>query len=600
MSDPGTVRRVGGEMFAWSDWDPARGPEVARGPALFHLLSELASTSRTVLVAGPHDDEILTRLSGQGAAVSCVVRSLADAERIAGAFPDVTVYCGTLSKINPVEGFDLIVAADGMERLTSAEGSQESPEDLLQALTNLLSPRGVLALMHANICGIQHLVELEPGRHYRSDTAWYPVTEHDELRPASLLQLHDRMRAHGLHVSWAYAAFPAPHLPTLFVAPGVAGDVDSPLCGPLGAVLFAALTDAYADTPVIRDPRPVMERALRTGTAATFAPAWLTVARRAEATGVAVPRHDLVVGAPDSYLYEFAASGPDIRRSVLAPLGQGDSTRRDERGLRRVADPGSAQHRAGRLFEDHLLQLCARHDLVGLRAALGRYVAWVQEQSPDGGLTGHAALAGTYDLVFTETDFWAVPARWEPVEPVPASVVIARALWGFAARLITFNRPHPWHLTASVAELTGTLAATAGHALGQDDLDAAIELEAAQRAADRDLPPDRTAELRAALGNVRADSAGVDIKGYRELADALWRQDYQLQQMQALVAWTEKIIRDRDRALSSLDQELRLYQGTRTEKVYTFLKMGYRKLRFAAGRAKRKLRRNRRDATEMQ
>ncbi|HEX7746000.1 MAG TPA: hypothetical protein VF462_12140 [Micromonosporaceae bacterium] len=596
MSDPDPVRRVGGEMFAWSDWDPARGPRVPRGNTLFHLLSELASGSRTVLVAGPHEDEILTRLAARGAAVSCVVRSLADAERIAGAYPDVTVYCGSLGKIDQPDGFDLIVAADGMERLASAEGGQESPDDLLQSLTHLLSSRGVLALMHANICGVQHLVELEPGRHYRSDTAWYPVTEHDELRPASVPQLHDRLRAHGLDVSWDYAVFPTSHLPTVFVAHDIARDVDSPLRGPLGSVLFAALTEAYADTPVVRDPRAIMERAVRTGTAASLAPAWLTLARRADATGMAVPHHDLVVGGTDSFVYEFSVAGSDIRRSVLAPATGEDQSA----GLRRVADPGSALHRAGRLFEDHLLQLCGRHDLVGLRAALGRYVAWVQEQSSDGAVAGAAALAGTYDLIFTETDFWPVPSRWAPVEPVPAGVVVARTLWGFAVRLITFNRPHPWHLTASAAELTAILAATAGQSLNQGDLDAAIDLEAGQRAADRDLPPERTAELRAALAGVRADTAGVDIQGYREMADALWRQEYQLQQMHALVAWTEKIIRDRDRALSALDQEVRLYQGTRTEKVFTFLKMAYRKLRFSAGRLKRKLRRNRRDATEMQ
>lgn len=600
MSDPGTVRRVGGEMLAWSDWDPARGPQIARGTALFHLLSELASASRSVLVAGPHDDEVFTRLAGQGAAVSCVVRSLSDAERIAGAFPDVAVYCGTLGKIDQPEGFDLIVTADGMDRLTSVEGGQESPDDLLRSLSNLLSPRGVLALTHTNICGIQHLVELEPGRHYRSDAAWYPVTEHDELRPASLSQLHNRLRAHGLDVSRDYAIFPAPHLPTVLVAHDVAGDVDSPLRGPLGAVLFAALTDAYVDMPVVRDPRPVVERALRAGTAGALAPAWLTLARRAEA-GVAVPRHDLVVGDTDSYVYELTAAGSDIRRSVLAPLDPGKTPEQHERaGLRRVADPGSAQYRAGRLFEDHLLQLCARHDLVGLRAALGRYVAWAQEQSSDGRVAGAAALAGTYDLVFTETDFWPIPARWEPVGPVPVGVVVARALWGFAVRLITFNRPHPWHLTADAAELTRTLAATAGHALDQSDLDAAIDLEAARRAADQDLPPERRTELRDALAAVRADTVGIDIRAYREMADALWRQDYYVQQMQGRVAWTEKIIRDRDRALSALDQEIRLYQGTKTEKLMTFLKMGYRKVRADGGRLLRKVRRNRRDATEMQ
>jgi hypothetical protein len=592
---PGTVRRVGGEMFSWTDWDPARGPRIPHGTALLHLLAELAAGRSSVLVAGPHDPEMLTVLSKSGAAVSCVVRAIADAERIAEEFPDVAVYCGTVRKVDQSGAFDLIVATDGLDRLTSVEGDHQSPDDLLHSMAALLTPHGVLALMHTNIFGLQHLVDLEPGRHYRSDAAWYPVSEHDELRPASLPQLHARLRGRGLVPAWGYAAFPAPHQSTVFVADHVTGDVDSPLRAPLSAVLFAALTDAYADTPVVQDPRPVMERALRAGAEGTLAPSWLVLARRADSVDVAVPQHDLVVGHDASYVYEVNATGQELQLSVLTPAGE----QRELGPIRSLTDPGSAYDIApGRVFEDQLLQLCARHDLVGLRAALARYVTWLEGRAVDGLVSGPVALAGTYDLVVTETDFWSVPAQWEPTGDVPLDVVIARTLWGFAARLIVFNRPHPWDLTASAAELTVGLGTAAGRTVQQSDLDAALDLEAALRAADRNLTPEQETELRARLADVRTETAGVDVQGYREMTDALWRQEFDVKHMQELVAWTERIIHSRDRALSLLDDEMRLYRGTKTQRLVQFIKMAYRKARYDLNEVMSKIRR--RGGPEMQ
>jgi hypothetical protein len=586
MPESGTVWRIGSEMFSWSDWAPGRKPLV-RGTALLHLLAELAAGSRSVLVAGPHHDDVFPVLGQTGAAVSCVVRSVEDAERIAKDYPDVTVFCGTIGKVDAPDGFDLVVAADGMDRLTSVEGDHQSADDLLEAMASLLSSQGVLALMHQNIAGLHHLVELEPGRHNRSDAAWYPVSEHDEVRPASLAELHERFPAHGLAAASAYTVFPAPHLASVLIGQQVAGDITSPLRAPLQSALFSALTDAYWDTPVLQDPRPIVDRAVRAGAESTIAPGWLTLAHRAEATDVSLPRHDLVVGGVNSFVYEFTADGRQLQRSALAP-----STRQERRsGLRRITDPGSARLDAGRLFEDHLLQMCAQHDLVGLRTALGEFATWVESRSADGAVAGPVALASTYELVRTESDFWSVPIRWEPTSAVPTPVVLARALWGFAVRLITLNRPHPWHLAADAEELTFLLATTAGRNLVKADLDAGVALEAVYQAAERNLLPEHEPKLRASLAAVGTGDAGIGVQGYREVADALWRQDYHLQQMEELVRWTERIIRSRDRALSIMDQELQLYQGTATQKTLLLLRRVYRTLRRDARQIMNKVRR---------
>src|ERR1700761_7652562 len=84
------LRRIGGEMFAWSDRDPRRGPAVPGGAVLRYLLAGLAGPGRTVLVAGPHDDDLVSGLAAAGATVSWLVRSLSDAELAARTHPEVT------------------------------------------------------------------------------------------------------------------------------------------------------------------------------------------------------------------------------------------------------------------------------------------------------------------------------------------------------------------------------------------------------------------------------------------------------------------------------------------------------------------------------
>src|SRR5690349_10990421 len=95
------LRRIGGEMFSWTDRDPRRGPEVPRGAVLRHLLGEHASAGRSVLIAGPIADELVIALVDAGATVTWLVRSLVDAEEAARAHPQVTVLAGAAVKVDP-------------------------------------------------------------------------------------------------------------------------------------------------------------------------------------------------------------------------------------------------------------------------------------------------------------------------------------------------------------------------------------------------------------------------------------------------------------------------------------------------------------------
>ncbi|MFD0518694.1 class I SAM-dependent methyltransferase [Paractinoplanes durhamensis] len=282
------LRRIGGEMFAWSDSDPSRGPDRPRSALLRHLTGQFAGRGRSVLIAGPHADDLVAALVDGGATVSWLVRSLGDAENAAREHPKVTVLAGVLPRLDPEQRFDLVVAADGVERLNSVEGEQMSAGELLDRLAEAVRPDGVLLLTYDNHLGVHHTVRLDPGGREATDAAWYSIDDHDPHRPASAEQLTDRLTAAGLVVDVTYAAFPEPSAPSVLVGPGLLGNVDSPLRPRLGTALGQAFTAGFRGRAVLSDPRRLINRALRAGAESTVAPAWLIIAR---APGVsAVPR----------------------------------------------------------------------------------------------------------------------------------------------------------------------------------------------------------------------------------------------------------------------------------------------------------------------
>jgi hypothetical protein len=562
------LRRIGGEMFAWTDRDPRRGPATPRGAVLRHLLGTLAGPGRTVLVAGPHADDLVAALTGAGAGVTWLLRSLSDAEEAARAHPGVTVLAGAAVKLDPAARYHLVVAADGVDRLNSAEGDQLGVTELIQRLADAVAPDGTLVLIHDNRLGLHHTVRLpDPAQ----DAAWYPADDHDERRPASRAQLEAQVTAAGLVPAPTYAAFPEPSAPTVLVGPAVLGDVSSPLRAPLAAALARAFTAAFRDRPVLRDPRRLLTRALRAGAEDTVAAAWLVVARAPGAATGPAGRYDVLAGDPDgTFAYELVSDGAGMRTTVLQP-----AVPEERDGLRRAGAAVDAGVGPGHLLEERLLHLCAVADLLGLRSELGRFVAWMEAQAPDGLLTGPVALAGVADALVTPAGPVPLPARWEPVDPVPLETALVRACWRFAVQLITAGHPHPWPITADAAELTGILLGMVGRDTDEAGLRAAVELEVRVEAADRGLSEAERKERRRHLLAVAPGTAPVDAEGYRELTEALWRQRYQAAHLLAMMEWTEQIIGSRDHTLSRLDWEIQYYRRSWAGRVLMLGRKGY-------------------------
>jgi hypothetical protein len=143
-------------------------------------------------------------------------------------------------------------------------------------------------------------------------------------------------------------------------------------------------------------------------------------------------------------------------------------------------------------------------------------------------------------------------------------------------QLITAGHPHPWPITSSAADLTGVLLGMLGRSADEPGLRAAVTLHVTEEAADRQLGPKERQERLLQLLAVSPGTAPVDVDGYRELTEALWRQRYQASHLLAMMEWTEQIIRSRDRALSKLDWEVRFYHRSWAGRFLMLARIGYR------------------------
>jgi SAM-dependent methyltransferase len=565
------LRRIGGEMFSWTDSDPGRGPARPHGAVLRHLAGSFAGPGRSVLIAGPHADDLAAGLVEGGATVTWLLRSLVDAEATGRAHPEVTVLAGAAIKLDPAEQFDLVVALDGVERLNSSEGEQMSAGELLDRLAEAVRPGGVLLLMHDNRLGVHHTVRLEPGGRERDDAAWYPIDDHDTERPASAGQLADRLTRAGLTVDTTYAAFPEPAEPTVLVGPGLLGAVASPLRPRLGTALSQAFAAGFRGRAVLSDPRRLVERALRAGAEGTVAPSWLVIARSGAAP--AAERPDLLIGDPrGTFAYEIGLVDGEVRSTVLEPLAE--PVERD--GLRRIAEPLAPGADTGYVLEERLLHLCATAGLSEMRAELSRYASWLATRATGDQIDGPAALAGLADVFVTPGGPALLPTRWAPIEPVALETALVRSLWEFAVQLITSGRPHPWPITSSAADLTAILLGMVGHGVADGVLAAAVELHVTLEAAEFELSLEEQQARRLLLLAVTPGTGPIDIPGYRELTEALWRQRYQASHLLAMMEWTEQIIESRDNTLSKMDREVQFYRSRMAGKMLVVAKEAYR------------------------
>ncbi|MEV0806028.1 class I SAM-dependent methyltransferase [Micromonospora sp. NPDC050200] len=564
----------GGEMLAWSDLPEQRLPD---GGPLAALAARVVPAGARVLLAGPHDPALLTRLAH--AEVTCLLRSHPDGVALADRGARVVV--GGPAGLPAGETFDVVIAAAGLDAVESVEGPRLGWDGVLDRLVRALRPGGTLLLRLDNPLGVQRLVATAPWYADRADSAWTVGGVLDTGRPANPEQLRARLAGAGLQPGVCFAAYPDPNAATALVA---ADELDRrPTSGLFDAVLHGACADGAGDATVLQDPARLAVDALHAGLGSALAPGWLLLARRpadpdagsAPAGGLpltddpALPVALVQTGPPGIGVVEVV-DGPDgwrwrvtgrVSRPEPAPFATREVAYRDAGAL-----DGPVPE--GRLLRTLLLDACLRRDPDTLRRLLRGYASWLAAGADrDGRLGGAVALAGTDNVVVAGDDHAVLDPSWRAAAPLDVDVVLARGLWRFAAALLTGGYAHPWPSTLDVAGLTVVLGGLAGRELDRATVDAAIEAEAAVSAALRGLDADGRVRLATELRAVEPTDPPAGPRSYQQLREAWVRQREELTRLAALLKWTEELLTSRERALRRADATINLLSGSLSYRV---------------------------------
>ncbi len=402
------ITMIGGEMPEYAEQHPP-----ADGPLYRHLLDRLPTGIR-VLVAGPHHTGLIRALADRRE-VTCLLRSRPDAE----ALPDVDVLCGTLSKLTETDRYDVVVALDGVGRLVSPEDTPLDWAESVRVLKRALRPGGTLLLAVENKLGVHRLVDPGTATADPAADAWTPLGEFSG-EPGRPDRLTTVLGAEGLPVTSLMSGWPSLRRPSLLATP------EALRYGPLDALsAFAAhaTAGAYAEIPVLSDPRRLAAASVRRGIGAELAPVWLVTAQRAARPSPALPLPPVLFASPD-------ASSPVVTELLSTPDGW----------LRRPVNGPAEPLPAGHLLEERLLTAALGHDLPQLRRLL---TGWMTELP--------MAAAGNV-LVDGE--------RFTILDPgVPE---LPDALARFAHTLLDGGYHHPWPGVTDVVRLIAVLAGAAG------------------------------------------------------------------------------------------------------------------------------------------
>ncbi|SDT72022.1 class I SAM-dependent methyltransferase [Actinoplanes derwentensis] len=414
---------IGGEMPEYAEEHPP-----ASGPLYRHLADRLPTGIR-VLVAGPHDAGLVRALADRRE-VTCLLRSRPDAEALADT--DVTVLCGTLSKLTDADRYDTVIAFDGVGRLCSPEDTPLDWAESVRVLKRSLRPGGTLLLTVENELGVHRLVDPGTPAADRAADAWNAAAEFGTA-PGRADRVAAVLGAEGLPVSGMAALWPLPESPALLV------DSETLRYGPLDALaaLAANVTAAaYRQGSVLSDPRRLAAASVRRGIGAELAPAWLAVAQRAARPGQGLQLPPVLFASSSVAGGSGTGGSGTVTEIVGTPEGW----------LRRTANGAAEPLPAGHLLEERLLGAALGHDLPELRRLL---TGWMTELP--------MATAGN---VLVDGERFTV---LDPNEP-DRSDVLAR----FAHTLIDGGYHHPWPGITDVVRLIAVLAGAAGHPTPSD------------------------------------------------------------------------------------------------------------------------------------
>lgn len=526
------ITLLGAEMLTWSDFDGELGP--LRGRVAAELLHAFGGARGHVLIAGPHDAEVVAEVAARFRRADVVVRSLPDAERLAAVLPStVRVHCGPIGRLSrPDAGYDAVVAIDGVERLHSAEEPPRSWAGCLAELSDLLGADGEIYLGVANDAGVGRLLTL-PGRDRHDNSHWPVGLASDEQVPLSLDEVTEQVRArHGLARIEAWACYGQRTEPLLAAPESVFTQRrhDPVLATLLGR---AAAAGAGQDVPV-KDPAIAARTLLRHGLGAQVAPLWVLHLRRGE-----------VAREPDATVLLAAVSTRPSEPSLAVRI-----TRTGEQWVAEpVSDPGPYPWAPAVLREParlagvvpsgpplavRLADLASAHDRAGIAELVRGLAGWL---APAGEVPAERVPLTFDDVVETEAGCAALDPSRVADASVPLAVALCRMALLAASVLLARGGRHPWPRSATPRAVATSLVAAVDIELDDALFDAALTLDARLRPAGEPVP------------DFSSTGAGATPEAFTELTEQLAGYQQALTQREEQLEWLLVRIHQRQRAV---------------------------------------------------
>ncbi|MEV1331379.1 hypothetical protein AB0J20_17590 [Micromonospora costi] len=516
---------VRGEMQPWSD---ATGPRTpAGGPVLTAFLGDLLPPASHALVLGPHAGGVVEAVAARSTAVTVLLRSVSDATELHAALAatNVRVVAGALDGLVDEGGpaYDLVVAADGLDRVLGADSPEWDWPRRAAALAGLAAPDATVVVGLGNEFALTDLLDRRPARDRHGDDEWRPLHD-DPARPVSPDQFRDALAALGLHVIALYASFDVAGTAHTLL------DVDAAAAGRPGhpAVRLAvrALEAAAARQPLLAPVAEGADNAARAGLLGAVAPGWLAVC------GAGAPRHTAYADAGDRLLvadreggrWRVTVTGGGAVTGALAPLDT-------------VAEVPDTE-----TVERLLLRLAAAEDLPGFREVAARLGDWAR--------TDGAGLVAPLDDTGADGDALTRGLlAWRAAEPATPAELLAAAWHRFRDRLIGGHHRHPWPPWLTADDLVTMWLGMSG-----EEADAAV-LARGRHLADAVAAAVDAGHVEADLQAVLADAEAARVRSV-ELAG-------HVAGLERTIRFRDQQLKARENRLRALRSELRALKGSR-------------------------------------
>ena len=546
MSD---LQVVLGEMQPWTD-------RADHHPALAAVLADVLPSDRRTLIVGPHSRPLISTVLDRTADATILLRSVSDAEELAAEFADrLQVVAGALDGLR-AEPFEVVIAADGLDRVLGYDSGDLSWTERLHALAALAAPDAVVVLGLENEFALVNLLDSRPADERHGDDEWRPLHD-DPSRPVSVSQFEAAL-------PWTAAIY-ADFGSRAFVAAEVAAAARP---GELPTRLAADALEA-GDVPLLSSIAQGVDSAARAGLLPAIPTAWLAISGVPAAHAVYAQSGPAVLTADQGPAgWRTTITTPPTAHSPAADSPAADSPTADSPTAdRSAADrptagvPAAAADRSasattpvfdasvvpsavpgGVTVESVLFRLAAAEDVPGFRKLAACLGDWAADSQ----------VVLRWDDVVVDGDTFAYGVSpWVTADPTDKADLLAAAWYRFHDRLIGGHRRHPWPPWMVGDDLVSTWMSMSG-----------IELPEPVQATSPDTAPAsaghvaRGKELASALAGVleTREHAAADVRTALADAEAARRELFELK---GHVYGLERTLGFRNKAMKTRENRIR-------------------------------------------